>query len=111
MCGRSGPCCTRCLSGRRAFGGDDLSDTLAAVLKVEPDWSVLPADVPPHLRMLVQRCLAKVHRERIADISTTLFVMNDSASLLSVGSVSVAERAGTLRRQPVWRRLSCRLPP
>ena len=57
------------LTGRRAFGGEDLSDTLAAVLKSEPDWSVLPADVPPPVRTLVQRCLAKDRRQRVADIS------------------------------------------
>ena len=35
------------LTGRRAFDGDDVSDTMASVLKSEPDWSIVPADVPP----------------------------------------------------------------
>ena len=38
------------LTGRRAFEGEDVSDTLANVLKSEPDWNALPADVPPHIR-------------------------------------------------------------
>ena len=35
------------LSGRRAFQGEDVSDTLAAILRGEPDWTALPATVPP----------------------------------------------------------------
>src|SRR5215472_8081505 len=35
------------LTGKRAFEGEDVSDTLAAVLRAEPDWSALPADTPP----------------------------------------------------------------
>src|SRR4029453_9814635 len=34
------------LTGRRAFPGDDVGDTLAAVLRDTPDWSALPATVP-----------------------------------------------------------------
>src|SRR5437660_1205100 len=34
------------LTGKRAFGGDDVSDTIAAVLRAEPDWSALPAATP-----------------------------------------------------------------
>ena len=47
------------LTGRRAFEGEDLSDTLANVLKSEPDWSALPADVPAARPDVDQRCLAK----------------------------------------------------
>ena len=65
------------LTGRRAFAGEDLPDTLANVLKSAPDWNALPADVPPHVRMLIQRCLAKDRRERMADMSVALFVMTE----------------------------------
>src|SRR5262249_2134678 len=57
------------LTGKRAFEGDDVSDTLAAVLRAEPDWSLLPADVPPGLRTVIQRCLEKDRAKRVADIS------------------------------------------
>ena len=65
------------LTGRRAFPGDDLPDTLANVLKSAPDWNALPADVLPHVRMLIQRCLARDRRERLADMSVALFVMTE----------------------------------
>src|SRR5262249_27868286 len=56
------------LTGKRAFEGEDIGDTLAAVLRAEPDWSVLPEDVSPALRTLLQRCLAKDRANRIAEI-------------------------------------------
>jgi serine/threonine protein kinase len=45
------------LTGRRLFAGDTVSDTLADVLRREPDWSRLPAETPPSLRRLLERCL------------------------------------------------------
>jgi serine/threonine-protein kinase len=64
------------LTGRRAFQGDDVSDTLASVLKGHPDWNALPAQVPPAVRTLVEGCLRKERRERISDISTARFLLD-----------------------------------
>ena len=47
------------LTGARAFEGENISDTLANVLKSQPDWNALPPSVPPRIRTLVQRCLDK----------------------------------------------------
>ena len=63
------------VSGRRAFDGEDVTDTLANVLKSEPDWSALPPDLPPHIARLIKRCLAKDRRQRLADIAVALFVI------------------------------------
>ena len=38
------------LTGKRVFDGEDVSETLAAVLRADPDWNALPADVPPGVR-------------------------------------------------------------
>lgn len=56
------------LTGKHAFAGESLADTLAAVLDREPDWSRLPADVPASIRLCLQRCLEKNPRHRIRDI-------------------------------------------
>ena len=56
------------LTGRRAFGGETVSDTLASLLTRTPEWNALPGDVPPRLRELVQRCLTKDARQRLRDI-------------------------------------------
>jgi serine/threonine protein kinase len=69
------------LTGRRAFEGEDVSDTLAAVLRAEPDWNALPANVPGAIRTLVQRCLTKDRRQRIADLSVAEFVLTDPATV------------------------------
>jgi Tol biopolymer transport system component len=69
------------LTGARAFEGEDVSDTLAAVLRGEPAWTLLPDDVPAAIRTLLQRCLAKDRRQRVADLSVVRYVLADAASL------------------------------
>ena len=53
------------LSGTRAFPGAELTDVLAAVIKSEPDWGLLPADVSPALAIYLRRALAKDPRQRV----------------------------------------------
>jgi serine/threonine-protein kinase len=65
------------LTARRAFDGDDVSDTLAAVLRGEPDWAMLPADVTPAVRTLLERCVKKDRGQRISELSTVLFVVRE----------------------------------
>ena len=60
------------LAGRQLFGADTVSDTLASVLKEQPDWSELPDDVPASVRRLLRRCLAKNPRDRLRDIGDAL---------------------------------------
>ena len=56
------------LTGRRAFYGDDVSETLAAVIKNDPDWGALPEETPPSIRRLLRRCLAtKDPKSRVSD--------------------------------------------
>ncbi len=69
------------LTGRRAFAGEDVSDTLASILKSDPDWTALPADTPPAIRTLIERCLIKDRRLRIADLSVASFVLAEARTL------------------------------
>lgn len=57
------------LTGERAFGGETVTDTLAAVVKSEPDWEALPAETPTRVRELLQRCLRKKTDRRFHDIA------------------------------------------
>src|SRR5262245_15125590 len=75
------------LSGRRAFDGEDVSDMLASVLKSEPDWSALPADLPTPIKTLLQRCLVKDRRARIADIAVVQFVLAEASAFGAPGPV------------------------
>jgi Tol biopolymer transport system component len=63
------------LTGRRAFDGEDVAEVLGAVVRLEPDWSALASDVPLQVRTLLQRCLVKEPRERIASLAAALFVL------------------------------------
>src|SRR5262245_46212928 len=63
------------LTGERAFDGEDVSDTLAAVLRGEPNLSALPTGVPPAIRALLDACLTKDWRRRIGDVSSIRFVL------------------------------------
>ena len=67
------------LTGTRAFDGDDVSDTLAAILRGEPDWNRLPPGLPSGLSVLLKRCLEKDRRNRVADIAAARFVLNEPA--------------------------------
>jgi serine/threonine-protein kinase len=64
------------LTGKSAFSGASPSDTLATVLTSQPNWSVLPSDLPPMIRALLERTLEKVRARRIADISTAQFLLS-----------------------------------
>ena len=57
------------LTGQPAFSGQSVVDTLAAVLKVDPDWSLLPDETPKTVRAVLERCLAKDPAERFQQIS------------------------------------------
>ena len=63
------------LSGRRAFDGDDVAETSAAVLRAEPHWVALPIDTPQTVRELLEACLQKDRKTRISDMSTVRFLL------------------------------------
>ena len=63
------------LTGKRAFGGEGVSDTLAAVLRAEVDLDALPADASPAMRTALVRCLEKDPRERVRDIGDVKLAM------------------------------------
>src|SRR5262249_17105306 len=67
------------LPGKRAFEGEDVNDTLAAVLRSQPDLSALPADVPESVRLVVAGCLEKDRNRRFSDIAVVQFLLGARA--------------------------------
>jgi serine/threonine protein kinase/Tol biopolymer transport system component len=61
------------VTGRRAFGGDDLTETIAAIVRDQPDLSQAPAQ----LRRLLARCFEKDPRRRLRDISDAWALVDD----------------------------------
>src|SRR5687768_14684718 len=84
------------LTGKRAFDGEDISDTLASILRGEPDWSALPPQVPPAITALLKRMLEKDRRRRVADVAAVSFLVTEPQLLAGVSHV----RAGGLT--PIW---------
>src|SRR5215469_12271800 len=68
------------LAGKKAFDGESVSDTLASVLKLEPDWNALPAATPPAIRNLIRRCLTKDLRHRLQAIGEARIVLETPPS-------------------------------
>jgi eukaryotic-like serine/threonine-protein kinase len=87
------------LTGRRLFKGEDVSDTLADVLKTDPDWRALPADTLPSIQRLLRRCLARDPNERLHDIADARLEMEEA---LRAPSDNVAAATGGLGRRERW---------
>src|SRR4029079_8516749 len=65
------------LTGKAVFSGDTVTDVLAAVVKDEPQWSLLPPNVPAAIRTLLHRCLEKDPHRRLRDIGDARVEIED----------------------------------
>src|SRR5262245_1034786 len=65
------------LTGRAAFGRATVTDTTAAILEGEPDWSLLPPSMPGSAERFLRRCLAKNRRDRLRDIGDARHALDD----------------------------------
>ena len=68
------------LTARQAFAGEDVVETLGAVIHKSPDWTALPADTPQAVRRLLERCLRKDRRQRLPDIGMARIEIEDAIS-------------------------------
>jgi Tol biopolymer transport system component len=66
------------LTGKQAFHGEDVTDILAAVVRAEPDWTALPTNISPSIRVLLQRCLRKDRRQRAPDAAILRIEIEDA---------------------------------
>ena len=67
-CGAFGCCLYEALVGRKVFEEDTVTDTLAAIVKNEPDWTRLPSEIPFRVREVLELCLEKNARKRLRDV-------------------------------------------
>ena len=85
------------LTGQHLYGGGEtVTDTLAAVVLKEPDWSALPRDTPPRIRALLERCLRKDPKQRLRDIGDVRLMLDEAepqpGAATPVASVHKASR-------------------
>jgi serine/threonine-protein kinase len=95
------------LSGHRGYEAEDISDTLAAVLTREVDWTKLPASTPPRLVALMHDCLVRDPRQRLRDMGEARRIF-DQLITGNSGSRTIAPTSSTMTiampTAPMWRR-------
>jgi dipeptidyl aminopeptidase/acylaminoacyl peptidase len=93
------------LAGKKAFAGETISDTLASVMRDEPDWAALPPGLAPAWPRLLRRCLAKDPQKRLQAIGEARIALDD----LHANPAGGGEPAGGSAAPPLAR--SIRLAP
>jgi serine/threonine-protein kinase len=89
------------LAGKPVFDGETITDTLAAVVRAEPDWSQLPEKTPGRIRELLQRCLVKDPKQRLQAIGEARIAVERAIAgnpEKAIGLLAETEP------QPLWRR-------
>ena len=89
------------LTGKRAFEGEDVADTLANVLKTEPDSSALPPGIPSTVVTLLRRCLTKNRKRRLDSVADARLEIDDA---LAMPALDGPTRATPAPRAVLWRR-------
>jgi eukaryotic-like serine/threonine-protein kinase len=91
------------LTGKQAFTGETVTDTLASIIKEEPDLQKLPAATPMRVRVLLQRCLQKDPKQRLRDIGDARISLEEvlSGAPEGAGSVGVLPAMRALNRRSV----------
>jgi serine/threonine protein kinase len=87
------------LTGRSCFSRGTVSDTVAAILEREPDYTALPKPLPRTARRLLERCLAKDQRLRLRDIGDARLDLRAALDELSSGG----DQPLDTRHRPRWR--------
>lgn len=95
------------LTGRQTFPqGDTLSDTLAGILAREPDWKALPADTPPKIRSLLERCLRKDERRRWGGMADVGYEIEEARNELEASTKRPASVLLARRRRLILNALA-----
>ena len=88
------------LTGKKPFVGDDVSDTLAAVLRADVDLDALPDDTPATLRRVISACLQRDPKQRVHDIADVRLAMEGAFET----TVSSPSELGVVPPPQVWQR-------
>ncbi len=94
------------LTGRQAFSGETTTEVLAAVVRAEPEWNLLPATTPIAIQKLLQRCLTKEPKQRLRDIGEARITIEETLSGLSDAGAPLVPGLGAEEGAPqqFWRR-------
>jgi serine/threonine protein kinase/Tol biopolymer transport system component len=97
------------LAGKQAFEDETISDMLAAVIKSEPSWDLLPAGIPGSIRKLLRRCLVKDPRLRLRDVGEARITIDEclagpvaATEISCVGSPVGMPKTSLKRERLLW---------
>ena len=90
-----------CLTGKKAFEGESVTETLAAILRGDPDWDALPAVTPQNIRFVLRRCLAKERNSRFRDSADVQIEIEEARE---VGEAAISQTS--LKIAYVWAGIS-----
>jgi serine/threonine protein kinase/Tol biopolymer transport system component len=82
-----------CLTGKRMFQSEDTTETLATIIKGEPDWSALPENTPPTVHLLLRKCLAKDRKRRLPDIAAARIDLEEAIADPSSSFIRLSDQA------------------
>jgi len=88
------------LSGRRAFDGEDVTDVLGAVVRLEPAWDALPSDVPARVRQVIRSCLQKNVKARLASVQDVRLALEGAFDVPVTPEVQTTTGPAPV---PLWR--------
>ncbi len=74
------------LTGKRAFQGETVSDTLASILKEDPDWAALPPGTPEKVREILRKCLRRDAKQRLHDVADARLDLEELSSSVAMSS-------------------------
>ena len=89
------------LTGKRAFEGETVTDTIASILKGEPEWELLPPSIPSTIRFLITRCLQKDPGKRLQHIDGARILIEEA---LSGATAAAAIGLGGAMQPALWKR-------
>ncbi|HEV8128551.1 MAG TPA: protein kinase [Candidatus Eisenbacteria bacterium] len=95
-----------CLTGKRLFAGETVSDSIAAILARPLEWSALPKETPTRVRELLERCLERDPRKRLRDIGEAQLALESARAGMAtpVAGAAPVTTTAPARPQALWRR-------
>jgi serine/threonine-protein kinase len=92
------------ITGRRLFGATTASDVLAAVLRAEPDWKLLPTGTPQPVRRLLARCLERPMKQRLHDMGDARIEIEEALAELGGRPANGLAVEAPAAIAPAWQR-------
>ncbi len=77
------------LTAKRAFAGEDVSEVLASIIKLDIDWKALPSNLDPRIQKLLSRCLKQDRKKRLRDVGD---IRNEIEEIIAEPTVAIPQQ-------------------